>query len=317
MNQRARLIIPTYNRPAMLRRALSYYAESSEKFPLTIADSSEPHFEEEIAKIIGMASRELAIIHDRYPSSLNPHYKFAAAMAKVVEPYVILAADDDFVVPHSIKRGILYLDANPDYAMVHGAYVSFHADRSAHTFRWQPIYGHQTRAEIDAVARMKNHIAHYYPTHFGLSRSAAAKEAYGALHTNKIDPVLWGELIPSFLLPLMGKQRVLPILWSIRDAHSSGRDTWPTLDEFKRQGRYKSEYERMRNAALPYLTKYASLRGNAAERFMDETLAIYIARLGAPKTRSIGKRIYERIRKTMTRGRFGDEIERVRALVLK
>ena len=217
----------------------------------------------------------------------------------------------------SVARAAAYLEAHDDYAYAHGSYIGFFVD-AAKQFRWQPIYGHQSLVSEKPLERMRRHVGNYFPTHFALMRSSYAQKAYGALVDNNIDPLLWGELMPSFLMPLFGKAKVLPLLWAVRDTYSSGRSTWPTLQQFQAQGLYREKYESMRAACLPLITHAAKVSESAAGDAMDEMLELYIAQLHKKRQHAVAQlfaRIRSRIKKEVFRLRYGNDIDAIRTIV--
>ena len=274
MTEAIRLIIPTYNRPTYLSRALKYYEDGDVDFPITVADSSTHDQYAQNADCIKSSS--LSITHDRYPETINPHYKFAEARKKVAETYALLASDDDFIVPRAIQEARRILDARPDVVLVHGAYMAFRADKASQSFVSYPIYGHATLKSESPLARIEKHISRYFPTHFALMRTTAAHKAYAALVDNNIDPMLWGELLPSFLMPIFGKEIVMDRLWAVRDSNATGKHTWPTLQELQASGRYEAPYRAMKAVFARELAPYTS----DPEMFVDRMLTLY------PKTDS-------------------------------
>ena len=104
MLKNVRLVIPTYERADYLSRALAYYSRSPITLPITVADSSG---DETFAKNTATIARylDMPITHDRYPSELNPHYKFAQARQAIAEKYSVLASDDDFLCARICRTG--------------------------------------------------------------------------------------------------------------------------------------------------------------------------------------------------------------------
>lgn len=316
-----RLIIPTRNRAPYLKRILSYYAASDITFPITVADSSTDAEFAENAELI-RAHGALEITHERYPADLNPHYKFAQMRQKVAEPFSCVCADDDFIPPASLAAGVAFLKKNADFVLVHGAYAVFHVKQGTSQYSWQPIYRFHDLIAPSPTKRMYAHMTNYYPTIYGLARSKEAAAAYRVLTDNQIDPVLWGELLPSFILPLYGKMRVLDLLWDMRDGYATGRHDWKTLQEFQREGTYQRLYGAMRDAAVPVLSDKAGLAPEEAKTFIDKGVAQYIAHLEAAKrkqgfVRAFVERVRVRAKKELMARRFSKELRAIRARVLE
>ncbi len=320
--ENVRLIIPTYNRATYLRRQLAYYASFDVRLPITVADSSdEAVFAENARTIAGMP--ELAITHERIPSDINAHYKFGLARTHVQEEFSIMCADDDFIFLPSLAPALSFLQSHPEYAQVHGSYIAFHADSERKVFSWQPLYRHRSIENDRPDARLTAHAANYYPTLFSLARTRAVNAAYAAMTEHSVDPILWGELMPSFLLPLFGKAKVLDVLWSIRDGRSSGKDSWPTSDQYRAEGKYDAAYAQMRAAAIPLIMEKCMLSTEESGSVLDSAVRTYTERLSVAqhtrpsRTAAVIERVRVRSRKELMRFRYGKEIETLRTLVLQ
>ena len=57
--------------------------------------------------------------------------------------YCVFCADDDFIIPNAIAKGIKFLDKNPDYIAVGGQNINFYVKKSGNDkvmFKWNRIH---------------------------------------------------------------------------------------------------------------------------------------------------------------------------------
>src|SRR5262245_32288545 len=108
------VVLPTYNRVELLRRALDHYASQRLAARFIVADSSsEPHLAANKAVIEALRPR-LAVEHIVYPSDIVQIVKMRDAVYRVATPYVVMAADDDFFTVAGLERAVEFLTAHPD-----------------------------------------------------------------------------------------------------------------------------------------------------------------------------------------------------------
>ncbi|MFA7281146.1 MAG: TIGR00180 family glycosyltransferase, partial [Sterolibacterium sp.] len=110
------LIIPTYNRPDLLKRAISYWSAYGHQ--LIIVDGSDvPN--EECTKY----DTEDGITYFHMPVSIEQRILFAAS--QVATDYVAMIPDDEFYLPSALEEARDILDSMPDVSFVAGATIAF------------------------------------------------------------------------------------------------------------------------------------------------------------------------------------------------
>jgi len=95
------LVIPTHNRPKRLRRILEYYSEI--EIRIMICDSSKDKFPK---KYLGKNVKHFH--YKNWPYSK----KLSNCIKKVKTKYLLICADDDFIIPSAIKKCIDFLVKN-------------------------------------------------------------------------------------------------------------------------------------------------------------------------------------------------------------
>ncbi|MBI4333142.1 MAG: TIGR00180 family glycosyltransferase [Chloroflexi bacterium] len=286
------LIIPTFNRPDYLRRALGYYADHAKDFNIIVADSSsneiKPANRKTISSISGLSIQYL----DNYSTKINPHHKMADAVEHAEEKYCLFAADDDFVIPNGVRASMGFLEKNPGFAVAHGHYISFHLEEGENgkqVFWWAPVYSHESITSSDSTARFHHHLTNYsHPTIYAVHRTELLKMVYGELLKSGVDPVFFGELLPSMLAIIYSKLKCLDVFYDARDSGSIRAGCyvgdsitpgfWPTLRDALEAGVYDEEYAKFRTCLSVHLSKQSRLDLNGAGRVVDNAMSAYMRR---------------------------------------
>jgi glycosyltransferase domain-containing protein len=60
--------------------------------------------------------------HRAFPPATSWHERYARLLAECETEYVVMAADDDFLIPDGLSESVAFLAAHPDYAGAHGIY---------------------------------------------------------------------------------------------------------------------------------------------------------------------------------------------------
>lgn len=114
------LMIPTRNRPHFLRRVLDYYRRVGWPYSISIADASDSGIFGETASFVRALKKNLAVIHQSFPSDLGVHATWTQMLEGVETPFAIVSGDDDFLIPQALQRCIDFLDTHPDYSLASG-----------------------------------------------------------------------------------------------------------------------------------------------------------------------------------------------------
>ena len=114
--ERLTILIPTMNRPGFLSRILSYY--HGLKCTIIVADSSDlrhPSVEKDHPQVQYLLYERASFKH-----------KILDAASRIITPYFLICGDDDFVLIDAIKRGLDFLEKNPQFAAVQGQQGNFY-----------------------------------------------------------------------------------------------------------------------------------------------------------------------------------------------
>ena len=272
------LIIPTYNRPQFLQRILEYYNSYKVNFKIIIVDSSIPLNKKLNKKISGLFPKlNILYLDDFYPE-LAPHHKYARMVRFVKSKYVCFCPDDDFIVPNGIKEAVDFLEKNPDYSAAHGTYISFYENTNlfgSNQFWWMFIYPYQSITSSNPLQRLISHLTNYYQVLWAVRRTDTVKTCYKEFMKSKVDPYLFGELLPDMLTLIFGKMKRLNTFYAARQAFSTSYGYWPSLIDARKEGTYYDEYTKFRNCIAENLAKYGFSK-NKSLQIIDVSMDKYL-----------------------------------------
>jgi glycosyltransferase domain-containing protein len=117
------VVLPTQNRPRFVARALHYYAKTRCPFPILICDSSDKDGRAELAALVRNAPLDVRLLAFEHGISINE--KLTRSVAQVKSPLMVFVADDDFIVPDSMRLCAEFLHGHPEYTVAHGSAFTF------------------------------------------------------------------------------------------------------------------------------------------------------------------------------------------------
>lgn len=111
------LLIPSYNRPRLLRALLYYLRSTTPGLKFLVLDSSDDKT---------LVRQIVADIHRiEYPSNTHPFDKFFDGAKRVATAYCQICADDDIIFVDGVEKCLDALKANPLASCAKGAAFSF------------------------------------------------------------------------------------------------------------------------------------------------------------------------------------------------
>jgi glycosyltransferase involved in cell wall biosynthesis len=114
------ICIPTYNREAHLRKALSYCeAHYDFEFPYEIVISDNASTDDTSGVVGDFIAKGLPIRYHRRAVNGGAGPNLTCAFHHAVGTYSIYLADDDLLIPDGVKAAVAYLDAHPDVTVCH------------------------------------------------------------------------------------------------------------------------------------------------------------------------------------------------------
>lgn len=270
------IIIPTYkNRHNYLKRILEYYNTFDYTPKIIIADSgSSDIYNSYLTKLLN----NNYIMHLKFPADIAPINKIREALNLVESKYVVICGDDDFIVPNAMERSIDFMENNYDYSCAHGRYIVFKylAQDEVMKLNWQFGYQSISISDDDATERLSEHLLHYEPTFYAVHRSNQLKIVFHEAAKLPFDD-RFGEIYPTALTSIMGKIKILNILYCAREfnRNSAGQNmlTWYDLMTEKN---YKDKYNSIINCLARYLSDQSHISFAVAEQNVDMILKTFI-----------------------------------------
>jgi glycosyltransferase domain-containing protein len=237
MSSKISLVIITYNRYPFLLRLLRYYQPYLKEWKVVVLDSSSDAVPPDVQVFFDHKN----ISHHKFDPTIFFANKIALGLKSVSTPFSVLCADDDFIIPTGVKKCVQFLETHSDYTSAHGRYINHQLSKNKRSFfkmRWGPLYERaKSISEITAEKRLIKFFPDNYSGYpvYAVHRTETLQRIW--LETTKYVSD-WGlsEIFPSCLSLILGKMEIVPILYSSREANTSG---W--ADEATTRSMYSKE----------------------------------------------------------------------------
>lgn len=215
------LLIPTYNRSALLRSLLGYLAARRFEYPIRILDSSYEQALSENRQTISRAG--LDIMHQIYDPPIPGTTKVALGAQSVETPYCSFCADDDILFTDHLGPTLDLLDSDPSVAAAHGHYLNFKPDDNfdiSDLVYWAPSV-----AGDDALKRIIQHMNNYQAVFYAIYRTSVMQSVLW--QAKRVKSNLAHELLSSTLTLAAGGVYRLPHFHMARNTSPSiGSEGW-------------------------------------------------------------------------------------------
>jgi glycosyltransferase domain-containing protein len=272
------LLIPTFNRPALLARLLRYYRARDGGLSILVLDSSKPGIAQENAGAVSAYGGRAT--HVTFPESEPPASKLMRGLQLVESRYVSFCADDDLVFEEGLEEAVAFLRDHADYVCAHGLYLNFRQEgRDVHVSR---EYGSMGIEADDPGARIFRLLQKYESMYYGLFRTADLREIFAA--ASKIPTLVFQELFQSVATLIRGKTRRFPRFYVARQDCAPAqlnRDKWQTHYWFSEHpGEVLEHYHFYRDQVCAFYEAHASgprLPRDALLRTLDLAHAVYFS----------------------------------------
>ncbi len=219
------LIMPTFNRPLLLKRQLAYCAAVFPDLAVWVADGSEGEVAEANRRAV-LESGHPKVVYHPFPGR-HIWQRAVELLETVTTPYSMLFADDDFALPEGVHAAIRFLDEHPDYVSAQGITVGLPGPSLKGKVGW---HLNSLLGEISAESpaeRMAHHFAAYSHTIYSVHRTAVllAGLRLASQPPFTMDTICLGELAQSLVTVLAGKAVWLDVPYSCRCPSIS---RWPS-----------------------------------------------------------------------------------------
>ena len=221
------IVIPTKNRSIFLSRLLKYYASVGCRYRILIGDSSNDEEHARFLAYLTPLQSKLCVEYVRLlpDDGLLPGQGTILCTKTLLErvntPYAAWNPDDDFLVPATLEKCVVFLEKHPDYSAAHGRAILFEtgSDDVYGRIEATSIYPQYPLEYPDSTTRLRQHLICYAPTEFSVKRTKLIRDQWQKLFEAKLNN-LFGELFISCLTSIEGKIKMFEDLYMIRQAHS-------------------------------------------------------------------------------------------------
>lgn len=230
------IIIILHNRHHNIERLVKYYEGTPAQFIL--ADSS---------KISYNASSLPENWQHIYTPNINYTQKIETVLHSVTTKYVVLCADDDFVIPEAVGKCVAFLDENTDYASVQGQILCFKKRELIENkvAKFYPLYDARNYSFEDThpLKRLEELFANYKSYLYAVHHTAILKEAFAGASAS-IKNLYLNEYAVSALPIVKGKYRELDFLYQVREyAEDSDDKTAININTIVKDDIYKKDLD--------------------------------------------------------------------------
>lgn len=159
----------------------------------------------------------LVIDHQIFPPTTPYAEKLSFSLAQVTTPLTVIAADDDFLIPQTLEQAVAFLDAHPDYSIVHGVSYSFGTDTEScygNIINFEP-YRQRSMEQDEAAERFRDHLFDYSTTYYSVHRTGQLRSSRELVREYDLHPY-FAELLPSCLSVIQGKVKKIDRLYMVR-----------------------------------------------------------------------------------------------------
>lgn len=215
LSERFTLVVITHNRPAFLRRTLQYYKSYPSK--ILVLDSSP-----QANAWVAVDFPEVDYRHLPQFSYTGLQDKVTYGVEQVTTPYMVFAADDDFLLHGALTQSVEFLEANPDYGMCHGYGMMYVAGATeVHYFRRDRRVCEDYASEL-GEERVMDFMGQFLPPFYAVTRTDLLRQWYRNLAPGV--SFEWQEIGHAYYLLACAKARILPIPFAVREGNYGGSE---------------------------------------------------------------------------------------------
>lgn len=237
------ILLPVKDRVPFTHRWLAYAASADLPFRILIADGGS---DDTVAPLVAESKAHgLDVEYVRYPfdRSYGDYYgKIANALSRVTTPFVVMADNDDFFIPHGLARAVEFLLAHDDHVACGGQSALFWVAAAGQPAEADTRYGDRvvwkcssqfsSDVAVTAQQRLRERCRGANDVFYAVHRTELLRRHFEAVRDcNPHDLFLMEELV-MFLTAIAGKTRQLDTLYIARQQDSPGSSAGAHQDRF-------------------------------------------------------------------------------------
>lgn len=210
LNELLTVVLITHNRPAFARRAVKYY--STLPCRILVLDSSA-----QVTDGIDSVYPQVDYRHLPQFGYWGIRAKLDYGVQQVTTPYMVFAADDDFIVHDAIDASVAFLEANPDYGMCHGYCLMYLTLANSVSYYRRDKKVCEDYSSERAEDRVIDFMHHYIPPFYAIHRTSMLRDWYALMPQDTIFE--WQEIGHAYYMLARAKARILPIPYVVREVN--------------------------------------------------------------------------------------------------
>jgi len=154
--------------------------------------------------------------------------RLAFAIEKVSTSYLVLLADDDFLLPSVLLKGAKFLAEHPDYSSVQGRVLTFNERYEKSDVLYKSYKGFDSPAILNsscANVRLEAHMRNYIFTFYSLQKTEVWKRFFTDIYAGLKDHLVFAqnnpaifELAQSIHCVLSGKNKMFDDVYLVRES---------------------------------------------------------------------------------------------------
>jgi glycosyltransferase domain-containing protein len=285
MSHATTVLLTTYNRPAELRRLLGFWKDIGFDRELIVLDSSPQAIREINRKSCELSGLKL-LTYREFPETAFPFEKWHGLMREVTTPYVIFAAEDDFLIPSALAECERFLDQNSDYSVCQGFHLSFR--KFGKLFRLFEDSFTTSNEASTPEERLLKQFSNYGHLTYGLRRMSMwnelPKDIQDATESLPVEAGGLQEMTDAMLCLISGKMKRLPVLQSVRNGQTTAEDGWKKSFVFGPS--FSSAIGAFKSALIEALLRKGKSRREDYDFLLNECLKIYLGKVFHPSERA-------------------------------
>lgn len=265
MTNKLTLLIPTHNRHRYLSRALAYYSELD--IHIIVADSTPEPF-----KQISLYPK-VEYLH--FPG-VSYSSKLPSSLLHVTTPYIVMCADDDFIIINTLKKCLDFLENNSDYSVAMGSVIYFSLISNHTKVALAPVYKGELEYHIkeeDSFNRVHALFSNYRTVYYGLHRTEVLKTAF--LHTEKTQNLLLYEYISGLYPLIAGKVMAFTDLYQVREYIGIPQSGITNIDKIFTEEKIRNEYENLLDQQSAVIAQRTGQTINIVKSNLNRSLEKY------------------------------------------
>jgi len=215
LNEQLTVVLISHERPAFLRRAVRFY--STLPCRILVLDSS-------AEALPGVAGQFANVEYQHLPKFgyWGIRAKLAYGVQQLQTPYMVFAADDDFLVHDALHEAVSFMHANPDYALCHGYSMMYLTLANGVSYFRRDKKVCEDYASDRAQDRLLDYMSQYLPPFYAVQRTQVLRDWYEVMPEDTI--FQWQEVGHTYYMLARGKARILPIPYVVREINYQHSD---------------------------------------------------------------------------------------------